>query len=199
MPRTPEITLPDLTGRRTLVTGASDGVGVEIALRLARSGASVVMPVRNPAKGRAAADRIRREVPGAAVDVRGLDLSSLDSVRTFAHELVAQGEPIHALIHNAGVMTPPERVASADGFELQLATNHLGPVALTARLWPLLVAGKARVTSQISVSADRNAVLWDDMSSERGYHAHHAYSSSKIALGLFAMDLDRRSRAAGWG
>ena len=200
MPRTSlDITIPDLTGRRAVVTGASDGVGLVIAARLAAAGAEVVMPVRNRAKGETAVDAIRQRTPGADVSLRDLDLASLDSVAALGRTLNGEGHPIHLLINNAGVMTPPERQATADGFELQLGSNHLGHVALVAHLLPLLRAGRARVTSQISIAARSGTIDWTDVSSEHGYHAMRAYARSKIALGLFGLELDRRSRAHGWG
>ena len=194
-----DIDVPDLTGKRAVVTGASDGIGVELALRLARAGAEVLLPVRSAAKGEAAATRIRAAVPAAEVAVGELDLASLASVARLADTLLADGRPIHLLINNAGVMTPPTRQTSADGFELQLAVNHLGPFALTARLLPLLRAANGRVTTQASVAADRNVLHWDDLQWERSYDAMKAYSSSKIAGALFALALDRHSRAGGWG
>lgn len=194
-----DIPVPDLTGMRALVTGGSDGIGVHIAERLARAGAEVVLPVRTPAKGEAAADRIRARTTGAAVDLRTLDLASLASVRMLGEQLRAEGRPIHILIANAGVMTPPTRQVTVDGFELQLATNHLGHVALVAELLPLLVAGDAHVTTQLSVAADQHAVAWDDLDWEHGYHPMKAYSSSKILLGLWALELDRQSNQRGWG
>jgi NAD(P)-dependent dehydrogenase (short-subunit alcohol dehydrogenase family) len=200
MPRTPtDIAVPDLTGRRALVTGASDGLGLGIAAGLAAAGAEVLLPVRNPRKGRAAADRIVQEVPGADVTLLDLDLSSLASVAALGETLREDGRPIHLLINNAGVMTPPERQTTADGFELQFGTNHLGHVALVAHLLPLLRAGRARVTSQISVAANSNAINWEDLNWERSYNGMKAYSQSKIAFGLFGVELDRRSQAHGWG
>lgn len=199
MPRSHDLTIPDLTGRRALVTGASDGVGLVIATRLAAAGAQVLMPVRNPRKGAAAAETIRARHPAARLELHDLDLSSLASVAALGEKLRADGEPIHVLVNNAGVMTPPERQTTADGFELQLGTNHLGHVALTAHLLPLLRAGRARVTSQASVAARRGSVHWDDLNGERGYDGMRAYRQSKIAVGLFALELARRSRAAGWG
>ena len=200
MPRSPiDIALPDLSGQLALVTGASDGIGLNIAARLARAGAEVVMPVRNEAKGDAAAARIREATPKAVLSVRALDLSSLDSVAGLASQLIADGRPINILINNAGVMTPPTRQATADGFELQFATNHLGHFALSARLLPLLRAGHAHVTTQVSLSANQHAVNWGDLQWARSYNAFRSYSSSKIALGLFAMELHRRSVADGWG
>lgn len=197
--RTPDLPIPSLAGRRALVTGGSDGIGLRIATRLAVAGADVVLPVRNPAKGEAAAAAIRTTTPGAEVQLLPLDLSSLDSVAAFGEAMRADGRPVHLLINNAGVMTPPTRQTTADGFELQYGTNHLGHVALVAHLLPLLRAGEARVTSQVSVAAARGALDLDDPNSERSYDAMRAYRRSKIAFGLFGLELDRRSRALGWG
>ncbi|MBU6531516.1 SDR family oxidoreductase [Streptomyces sp. NPDC057245] len=200
MPRTDfDITVPDLSGKRAVVTGASDGIGLGIATRLAAAGAEVVLPVRNPRKGEAALDAIRGQVPEADVSLRTLDLSSLDSVGTLGKTLLAEDRPVHLLVNNAGVMTPPERQTTADGFELQFGTNHLGHFALVGHLLPLLRAGRARVTSQISVAANQHAINWDDLNWERFYDGRRAYSQSKIAFGLFGLELDRRSAAGDWG
>ena len=138
-----DITVADQTGKLAVVTGASDGLGFGLASRLAAAGAEVVMPVRNRGKGEAAADRIRGAVSGAKVSVRDLDLASLASVRGLAEEMVGEGRPIDILVNNAGVMTPPRRVESVDGFELQFAVNHLGHFALTARQLSPAVAAEA--------------------------------------------------------
>jgi NAD(P)-dependent dehydrogenase (short-subunit alcohol dehydrogenase family) len=200
MSRTPiDITIPDLTGKRAVVTGASDGMGLVMARRLAAAGAEVIIPVRNPVKGEAAVATIKRSVPGANVSLRSLELSSLASVAALGDTLRAEGDPIHLLINNAGVMTPPDHQTTADGFELQLGTNHLGHFALVAHLMPLLRAGGARVTSQISIAARSGAINWDDLNWERSYHGGRAYSQSKIAFGLFGLELERRSKAHGWG
>ncbi|MEU0355839.1 SDR family oxidoreductase [Streptomyces cyaneofuscatus] len=196
---TPDLPLPDLSGRRAVVTGGSDGIGLGIAARLAAAGAEVVLPVRNQGKGEKALAAIERQAPGARVSLRSLDLSSLDSVAALGDSLTGEGRPIHLLVNNAGVMTPPDRQTTADGFEVQFGTNHLGHFALVGRLLPLLRAGQARVTSQISVSANQNAINWDDLNWERSYNGMKAYSQSKIAFGLFGLELDRRSRAEGWG
>jgi NAD(P)-dependent dehydrogenase (short-subunit alcohol dehydrogenase family) len=193
------IALPDLSGRRAVVTGASDGIGLRLAGRLAAAGAEVILPVRNPRKGEAAIATIRAQTSGARVSLRELDLSSLTSVAALGAALRAEDAPIHLLVNNAGVMTPPDRQTTADGFELQFGTNHLGHVALVAHLLPLLRAGRARVTSQVSVAANQGAINWDDLNWERSYDGMRAYSQSKIAFGLFGLELDRRSRAGGWG
>ncbi len=195
----PDITVPDLSGKLAVVTGASDGVGLGLAGRLAGAGAEVVMPVRNRRKGEAAVATITERHPGATVSLRDLDLSSLDSVAALGDTLLGENRPIHILVNNAGVMTPPDRQTTADGFELQFGSNHLGHFALVAHLLPLLRAGRARVTSQVSVAANENAINWDDLNWERSYHGRRAYSQSKIAFGLFGLELDRRSQAAGWG
>jgi NAD(P)-dependent dehydrogenase (short-subunit alcohol dehydrogenase family) len=200
MPRRPiDIPVPDLTGRRALVTGGSDGIGLALATRLAGAGAEVLLPVRDRRKGEAAAARIRERHPAARIALHDLDLASLDSVATLAARLADEGAPLHLVVANAGVMTPPERRTTEDGFELQLGTNHLGHFALVGGLLPLLRAGSARVVSQVSIAAAQNAVGWDDLQWERRYRAGRAYSSSKIAQGLFALELQRRSAAGGWG
>ncbi|MFC7624121.1 SDR family oxidoreductase [Microlunatus sp. GCM10028923] len=197
--RSIDITVPDLSGKRAVVTGASDGMGLGMAERLAAAGAEVILPVRNERKGEAAIGTILRSVPGANVSLRSLDLSSLASVAALGEVLRDEGRPIHLLINNAGVMTPPDRQATADGFELQFGTNHLGHFALVGHLLPLLRDGQARVTSQVSVAAARGTVNWDDPNWEHSYDGMRAYRQSKIAFGLFGLELDRRSRAEGWG
>ncbi|WP_433701033.1 SDR family oxidoreductase [Nocardiopsis sp. CA-288880] len=197
--RTIDITVPDLTGKLVVVTGASDGMGLGMAEWLAAAGAEVILPVRNTAKGEKAVERIRRNHPGARVSTRSLDLSSLASVAALGDTLREEGRPIHILINNAGVMRPPNHQTTVDGFELQFGTNHLGHFALVGRLLPLLRAGRARVTSQISVAARRGSINWEDINWDHSYDGMRAYSQSKIAFGLFGLELDRRSKAHGWG
>ncbi|BBX90846.1 SDR family oxidoreductase [Mycolicibacterium boenickei] len=199
MPHADDITIDDLSGKRAVVTGASDGIGLGIATRLAAAGADVVVPVRNPRKGDAAVATIRERHPHAKLTLEELDLSSLASVAALGQKLRAEGAPIHVLVNNAGVMTPPDRQTTGDGFELQFGTNHLGHFALTAHLLPLLRAGRARVTSQTSVAARRGTINWDDVNWEHSYDGMAAYRQSKIAVGLFGLELSRRSAAAGWG
>ncbi|MEV1316064.1 SDR family oxidoreductase [Micromonospora arborensis] len=194
-----DLTVPDLTGKLAVVTGGSDGLGLGLAKRLARAGAEVVLPVRNPAKGAAALEAVRAAAPGAVVSTRELDLASLDSVAALADTLLGEGRPIHLLINNAGVMTPPTRNATAEGFELQFGTNHLGHFALNGRLLPLLRAGRARVTTMSSSAARSGRFDWDDLQSTRRYAAIRAYNASKLATLHFGLELDRRSRAGGWG
>lgn len=194
-----DIPLPSLHGRRAVLTGASDGMGLIIAERLAAAGAELVLPVRNRDKGERAVRFIRSRVADARVELADLDLSSLASVAALGETLRAGGRPVHLLVNNAGVMTPPAQTITADGFELQFGTNHLGHVALVAHLLPLLRAGRARVVSQLSIAARSGSIAWDDITAERRYDGQRMYTASKIALGLFALELDRRSRAEGWG
>ena len=174
-------------------------MGVPLAGRLAAAGAEVVLPVRNDAKGRTAVDKILRETPHARVSTRPLDLSSLASVAQLGALLRDEGRPVHLLVNNAGVMTPPSRQVTEDGFELQLGTNHLGHAALVAHLLPLLRAGQGRVVSQISIAVRGSSTVWDDLQGERSYDAMRLYRQSELALGLFGLELDRRSQAGGWG
>lgn len=199
MTRKADVDVPDLSGKLAVITGASDGIGLGLAGRLAAAGAEVILPVRNVAKGEQAVNRLTAAQPGARVDLRRLDLASLQSVADFAGGLVAEDRPVHILINNAGVMNPPYRQVTADGYELQWGTNHLGHFALTARLLPVLVAGNARVTTQSSVAARSNAINWNDLDFEKSYSVGKAYSQSKIANLMFGLELDRRSLRAGWG
>ncbi|MGY1652094.1 SDR family oxidoreductase [Geodermatophilus sp. SYSU D01119] len=194
-----DVPVPDLSGKRVVLTGGSDGIGLVLARRLAGAGADLVLPVRDRGKGEAATAEIRARVPGVRITLHALDLSSLGSVGDLAGALLDEGRPIDVLIANAGVMTPPGRRTTAEGHELQFGTNHLGHFALVAHLMPLLRAGRARVTTQLSLAANSNAINWDDPDWERSYDGFRAYSQSKIAAGLFALELDRRSVAHGWG
>ncbi|WP_440087670.1 SDR family oxidoreductase [Streptosporangium sp. LJ11] len=194
-----DVSVPDLTGKLAVVTGASDGVGLGLAVRLARAGAELVLPVRNPVKGEAAVARVRAAAPGATVSLRELDLASLDSVAAFAKRLNAEDRPVDILINNAGVMSPATRHTTADGLELQFGTNHIGHVALVGGILPLLRAGRARVTTMSSSAARTAKIDWDDLQSERKYSPIRSYGLSKLANLLFGLELDRRSRAGGWG
>ncbi len=194
-----DITVPDLSGRLAVITGASDGVGLALAHRLAAAGAELVLPVRNARKGEAARTRIREQNPAAQVSLRTLDLSSLASVAALGQTLLDEGRPIHILVNNAGVMTPPDRQSTSDSFELQFGSNHLGHFALVGHLLPLLRAARARIVSQISIAANQGSINWPDLNWERSYNAGRAYSQSKIAFGLFGLELARRSEAGDWG
>ncbi|MCH2221693.1 MAG: SDR family oxidoreductase, partial [Dechloromonas sp.] len=155
----------------------------------------------NRAKGEQAIADIRKTVPDAKLTIKPLDLSSLAAVAALGEQLNAEGRPVDILINNAGVMTPPERDTTADGFELQFGSNHLGHFALTGHLLPLLrAAGNARVVSLSSLAARQSGKIhFDDPQFEKSYAAMSAYGQSKLAVLMFALELDRRSRAAGWG
>jgi NAD(P)-dependent dehydrogenase (short-subunit alcohol dehydrogenase family) len=191
-------TVPDLTDKLAVVTGSNSGLGFGLARRLSTAGADVVMAIRNQAKGEAAIEEIRKTVPDAKLTIKPLDLSSLSSVAALGEHLNSLGRPIDILINTAGVMTPPERDTTSDGFELQFGSNHLGHFALTAHLLPLLQAAGARVVSLSSLAARRGKIHFDDLQFEKSYASMAAYGQSKLAVLMFARELDRRSRAAGW-
>jgi NAD(P)-dependent dehydrogenase (short-subunit alcohol dehydrogenase family) len=191
--------IPDQSGRTAIVTGANSGLGLSTARELARHGAHVVLACRDTAKGEAAAASIEREVPGAKVELAPLDLASLASVEAFAMSFrAAHADGLDLLINNAGVMAPPRR-ETADGFELQLGTNLLGHFALTGRLIGLMRGREdARVVTLSSNAHKMGRIDFDDLQSERRYRRWSAYGQSKLADLMFALELDRRLRAAGW-
>ncbi len=185
----------DLAGRRAVITGANSGLGLQTAVALARKGAEVVLACRNEQRGREAEGRVRSLTGSDGVEMRVLDLASLDSVRTFAAGLDG---PVHLLVNNAGVMATPKGT-TADGFELQFGTNHLGHFALTGLLLPnLRQAGGSRVVTLSSLAHKRGRIDFADLQSQRRYRRWRAYGQSKIANLYFMVELDRRARAAGW-
>lgn len=191
--------IPPQHGRCAVVTGTG-GLGYEIALALARAGNDVILAGRDPAKGQAAIDRIRRDVDGATIRFEHLDLADLASIAAFAQRFSEQCDKLDLLINNAGVMVPPRRLSTVDGFELQLGTNHLGHFALTMHLLPLLQAGtEPRVVSTSSIAASAGAIDFDDLDARTEYKPMRAYSQSKLACLMFAFELQRRSNAGGWG
>ncbi|WP_168203898.1 SDR family NAD(P)-dependent oxidoreductase [Humibacter ginsenosidimutans] len=181
-------------GRTVLITGASDGIGVQIARLVASAGGQVVMPVRNREKGERVRAGILEEIPDARITLRDLDLASLTSTHALAEALVADGAPIHGLVLNAGVVLFGDRTrhVTGDGFEMHLQTNFLGHFALVADLLPLLIASGTRIVAQVSLAAVQGRIRFDDLQSERRYSALRAYRTSKIALGLFGVELQRR-------
>lgn len=191
--------IPPQAGRSTVVTGTG-GLGFEDALALARAGGDVIIAGRNPIKGVEAMRRIREVVPSASVRFEDLDLASLSSVADFAARLSRQRQSLDLLINNAGVMVPPTRQETSNGFELQFGTNYLGHFALTAHLMPLLRRGRdPRVVTLSSIAARDGAIDFDDLNARRRYKPMPVYSQSKLACLIFAIELERRSRAAGWG
>ena len=190
--------IPPQTGRTAIVTGANTGIGYETALALARKGAHVILACRDLKKAEAAVERITAERPAGSARARELDLSDLESVRRFAEKFAAEHERLDLLINNAGVMVPPYS-KTAQGFELQFGTNHLGHFALTAQLLPVLqrTAG-SRVVVVSSTAHRMGKVDLEDLNFQRrGYRAWPAYCQSKLANLLFARELQRRLQAAG--
>lgn len=189
--------IPDQSGRVAVVTGANSGLGLVTARELARTGARVVLAARNLDKGRAAVAEIERSVPGARLELEELDLASLGSVREFAERFTAAQDGLDLLVNNAGVMASPRRV-TADGFELQLGTNHLGHFALTLLLLPAMEGREdARVVTLSSNAHKFGRIAFGNLNGERRYFRWNAYGQSKLANLLFALELDRRLRAAG--
>lgn len=180
-----------------MVTGANSGLGLSTARELARAGARVVLACRNLAKGEAARRDVEAAAPGAPVELEELDLSSLDSVRAFAERFRGAHDGLDLLINNAGVMAPP-RSETADGFELQFGTNHLGHFALTGLLIGSMEGPEdARVVTLSSTAHKTGRIAFDNLGGERRYFRWRAYSQSKLANLLFALELERRLRAAG--
>jgi len=197
--------VPDQTGRRILITGANSGIGYPAARELARAGAQVILAARDRAKGEAAIARLRAEVPGAQLELGILDLASLTSVREFAARELDRALPIDVLIDNAGVMAPPKRLETKDGFELQFGTNVLGHFALTGLLLPAIERAITRSAARLpqtprivilaSIAHKRAAIRFDDLQSTRSYSPMGSYQQSKLADLMLAFELDRRLKA----
>lgn len=191
--------IPSLQGRSAIVTGTG-GLGYETALELAKHGAEVILAGRNAAKGAESVKKIRSIVPSAIIRFVELDLANLASVQAFGEQMNKERQHLDLLINNAGVMTPPTRQVTKDGFELQFGTNYLGHFALTAHLMPLLRKGnKPRVVSLGSIAHRSGSIHFDDLQFERRYHAMESYAQSKLAMIMFALELQRRSERFGWG
>jgi NAD(P)-dependent dehydrogenase (short-subunit alcohol dehydrogenase family) len=189
--------IPDQTGRVAIVTGANSGLGLVTARELAGAGARVVMACRNLEKGQAAMGEIATRVAGAQLELEQLDLSSLDSVRAFAERFPRAHGGLDLLVNNAGVMATPRRLTQ-DGFELHFGTNHLGHFALTGLLIGTMEGrDDARVVTLSSGAHHAGQIAFDNLSGERRYFRWRAYAQSKLANLLFALELDRRLRAAG--
>jgi NAD(P)-dependent dehydrogenase (short-subunit alcohol dehydrogenase family) len=191
--------ISDQSGKLAIVTGATGGLGLETALALAGAGAEVILAGRNAAKGSAAETLIRGRYPSASVRFEVADLASLASVRAFSERMLAAGRPIDILVNNAGVMALAKRETTIDGFERQLGTNYLSHFALTSHLLPLLTAAKARVVQLSSIAHRNGKIRLDDLNYVQGYKPFPVYSQTKLAMLMFALELDRRSSAGGWG
>jgi len=189
--------IPDQHGRIAIVTGANSGLGIVTARELAAHGAHVILACRNTAKGEEALREVATAAPGAEVELAELDLSSLASVRAFAARFRAEHDGLDLLINNAGVMAPPRR-ETAEGFELQLGTNHLGHFALTGQLIGAMAGREDGRVVTLSSNAHKFArINIEDLQSERRYRRWAAYGQSKLADLMSALELDRRLRATG--
>ena len=192
--------------KRFLITGANSGIGFHTALELARRGGVVLMACRDRARGQAALDRLRKEALGplsaaSEAELVVLDLASLASVWNVAQEQLARKLPIHCLINNAGVMAPPKRLLTQDGFELQFGTNVLGHFALTCLLMPLLEQARSarvedapRIVTIASIAHKRGCIDFDDLQSAKHYNPMQAYAQTKLADLMFTFELERRLR-----
>ncbi|MCZ0991064.1 SDR family oxidoreductase [Streptomyces diastatochromogenes] len=191
--------VPDQGGKLAVVTGANSGTGKEAAKALAGAGATVILAVRTPSKGEQAREEMLAAHPGADIQVRRIDLADQSSVKEFADGLIADGRPLDLLLNNAGVMFPPVRHETVDGFELQMGSNYLGPFALTARLLPLLLAAPApRVVTMSSGMAARGTINFDDLQWQRSYNPTGAYAQSKLADLLLSQHLAKLATENGW-
>jgi NAD(P)-dependent dehydrogenase (short-subunit alcohol dehydrogenase family) len=190
--------MPEQSGKVAIVTGANSGIGYEEARALAAKGAQVVMACRNQEKGAAAFQQICEEHPDAMVDLMQLDLADLTSVRQFADRFTSRYDRLNILINNAGVMAVPELRRTADGFEMQFGTNHLGHFALTGLLLDTLMrTPNARVVTVSSNAHRMGRMKFDNLNAERSYSRWLAYGESKVANLLFTYELQRRLEAAG--
>jgi len=191
--------IPDQSGKTVLVTGGNSGLGYETVLQLTRRGARVLMAARDRARGTAALERLAAEAPGSQAELAQIDLADLTSVERFAEGFLAGGQELDVLINNAGVMAIPHRETTAQGYERQFGTNHLGHFALTGRLLPVLARRPGRRVVTVSSNQHKRAkgIDFDDLQGERGYRPWGAYAQSKLANAMFVLELDRRLRAAG--
>jgi len=189
--------IPDMSGKIALITGANSGIGYEAARALAVKGAMVIMACRSQQKGDSAAQNIENEGPLGEVAVMQLDLADLASVRQFAHDFRSNYDKLDILVNNAGVMAIPCK-KTADGFEMQFGTNHLGHFALTGLLLDMLLQTKnSRVVTVSSTAHTMGQVDFDNLNSEKSYSRWGAYGLSKLANLLFAYELQRKLSAAG--
>ena len=191
--------IPDLSGKTIIVTGGNSGIGYEAALELARKHAEVILACRSMDKARGAAEKVKSAAPGAKVEVMALDLASLDSIHAFGEEFHSKFKKLDVLCNNAGVMAIPF-TKTADGFEMQIGTNHLGHFALTGLLLDLLLATpEARVVNVSSGAHRMGKIRFDDLNWKQGYRRWAAYGQSKLANLLFTFELQRRLDAADKG
>lgn len=192
--------IPHRNNGLAVITGSTEGIGYEDALALSKAGWSVIIMGRNAEKGADAITKIKQINPSAKIGFEKIDLADLSSIKAFADKMITRGQAIDLLINNAGVMTPPNRLETNDGFELQFGTNHIGHFALTAQLFPLLrKSDDARVVTLSSVANRAGVINFDDLQSQSFYSPSKAYAQSKISNLMFALELQRKSDKHGWG
>ena len=191
--------IPDQSGRTVLVTGGNAGLGYQTVLQLARKGARVLLAARDRARGAAALERLGAEAPASRAELVQLDLADLASVERFSTAFLATGQGLDLLVNNAGVMAIPQRETTAQGYERQFGTNHLGHFALTGRLLPAVLRrpGSRVVTVSSNRHKQASGIDFDDLQSEHSYRPWRAYDQSKLANAMFVLELDRRLDAAG--
>ncbi|HKM65382.1 MAG TPA: oxidoreductase [Acidisphaera sp.] len=189
--------IPDLTGKRIVVTGATNGIGRIAATALAAKGASVILTGRDAKRLDQTVAAITRAHPTATVRTIVADQARLADVRALAGQIAADGQKLDVLLNNAGLVAAPKRQVTADGFEMQFGVNYLSHYLLTALLVPTLLRAPApRVVTIASVAHKRARVDFDDLQSARSYDRMRAYAASKLENLIFALELDRRARAA---
>jgi NAD(P)-dependent dehydrogenase (short-subunit alcohol dehydrogenase family) len=191
--------IPDQSGRTALVTGGNSGLGYQTVLELARKGSRVLLAARDRARGVAALERLAAEAPESHAELAQLDLADLASVERFSTAFLASGQVLDVLVNNAGVMAIPHRELTAQGYERQFGTNHLGHFALTGRLLPALARqpGSRVVTVSSNRHKQASGIDFDDLQGEHSYRPWPAYDQSKLANAMFVLEFDRRLRAAG--
>ncbi|MFC4142343.1 oxidoreductase [Pedobacter mendelii] len=192
--------IPSLQGQTIVITGANSGIGLETSKVLSKKGAQVIMAVRNLQKGKQAVEEIQKEYPDAKMDLMVLDLADFDSIKKFADDFKSKYPQLNVLINNAGVMSPPNRETTKQGFEIQLGTNHLGHFLLTGLVLDVMKkTPNSRVAVQSSLAHKMKRYLadinFDDLNWEKIYNKDHAYGQSKLANLLFAYELDRKLKA----
>ncbi len=189
--------IPSQAGKLAIITGANSGIGYHTALELARAGAAVILACRNAQKAEAAKAKLLAALPQASVEVAIVDMADLDSIRKFAEGFVVADRKLDLLINNAGVMGMPQRTPTAQGFEGQFGTNHLGHFALTGELMPaLLKTPGSRVVTVASIAHKSGRMRFEDPNWEKAYDPRKAYQQSKLANILFGLELDRRLKRA---
>lgn len=192
--------IPQRNEGLAVITGSTEGIGFEDALALSSAGWNVIMMGRNAEKGSESIAKIHKINPKAKVNFEKVDLANLSSIKSFALKMNSKGMAIDLLINNAGVMTPPKRLETKDGFELQFGTNHIGHFALTAQLLPLLRKSTgARVVTVSSIANRTGVINFEDLQSKSSYVPGKAYSQAKLANLMFAIELQRQSDKHGWG